>query len=156
MGRLANLYINRMLSYLSQEGRKIVTKAQRTKTVGNRSFNQADAFGYVVYYNGEAKRTGYANTTPQSSEAHRGWEKHGIPEGTGREWLEDFIASFEPPQKGFALLIVNAAFYSRIQEEGAGKYREPFQILSQVVMDIKALQSKLEGSTLQGINISTE
>lgn len=151
MGRLANLYINRMLSYLSQEGRKIVAKAQRTKAVGNRTFNQADAFGYVVYYNGEAKRTGYANTAPQSKEPHRGWKQHDIPDGTGREWLDEFISTYDAPQKGFALLIVNAAFYSNIQE---GKN---WEILSQVVTDIKELKSKFKNSNITPIgNITIE
>lgn len=145
MGRLVNLYINRMLSFLSQEGRKIVTKAQRTKTVGNQTFNQADAFGYVVYYNGQAKRTGYANVTPQSKGEHKGWEREGIPAGTGREWLDEFINTYDPPKSGFALLIVNAAFYSNIQESG------DWVILSQVVMDIKELEAKIKGSKVTPI-----
>lgn len=140
-----------MLSYLSQEGRKIVTEALRTKTPKRISENQSDAYGYVVYYNGQAKERGYATTTPLSKGVHKGWEKHGIPEGTGREWLEAFIASFEPPQKGFALLIVNAAFYSNIQEGG------DWQILSQVVTDIKELEAKLKGSKITPIgNITIE
>lgn len=141
MGRLQNLYINRMLSYLSQEGRRIVTNAQATKKVGNQTFNQADAFGYVVYYNGKVKMKGYANLTPESKEPHRGWEAAGIPEGTGREWLEEFIATYKAPASGFVLLIVNAAFYTGIQET-KWKYR----VISQTYGELDSIAAKFKGA----------
>lgn len=141
MGRLQTIYINRMLSYLSQEGRKIVNKAQATKMVGNRTFNQADAFGYVVYYDGKAQRKGYANLSPMAKKPHHGWAMAGIPAGTGREWLEDFIAGYEAPKSGYALLIVNAAFYTAIQET-KWKYR----IISQTYGDLNSIAEKFKGA----------
>lgn len=146
MGRLQNIYIQRMLSYLSQEGRKIVDKAQRTKAVGNRTFNQADAFGYVVYYNGKVERKGYANTTTQSKKPHHGWDAAGIPAGTGREWLDDFLSTYEAPKSGFALLIVNAAFYTGIQEK-----RYKYRVISQVFGDLAILGSKFKTAKMTAI-----
>lgn len=141
MGRLLNIYIQRMISYLSQEGMKIVSKAQATKQRGNQTYNQADAFGYVVYYNGKAVRQGYANTAPQSKATHHGWAKYNIPDGTGRSWLNDFIQEYKPPTKDFALLIVNAAFYSAIQEK---KYK--YQIISQTFGALDQIAAKFDGA----------
>lgn len=144
MGRLQNIYIERMVSYLSQEGRKIVTNAQATKKVGNQTFNQADAFGYVVYYNGTVKRKGYANIAPESKKPHHGWKAAGIPAGTGREWLEEFISTYEAPKSGFALLIVNAAFYTAIQET-KWKYR----VISQTYGELDSIAEKFKGATVK-------
>lgn len=145
MGRLYDIAVQRMINYLAQQGKKIVTEAMNTKAVGNRTFNQNDAFGYVVYHNGEIKKKGYANPIPMSTQTHHGWSKHGIPEGTGREWLNDFIASYdEVPKKGFALLIVNAAFYSKIQEV---KYK--YQIISQVYGELDTIATKFKGAEVR-------
>lgn len=143
MGSLQNIYINRMLSYLSQEGRRIVTTAQATKKVGDQTFNQADAFGYVVYYNGTAEERGYANTSPKSKKPHHGWDAAGIHEGTGREWLEEFISTYKAPKSGFTLLIVNAAFYTGIQET-KWKYR----VISQTYGELDSIAAKFKGATV--------
>lgn len=143
MARLAQIYAQRIISYLSHQGMKIATKAQATKAVGNRTFNQADAFGYVVYYNGKVVRKGYANTAPQSKREHHGWAAAGIPRGRGREWLLGFIEQYKPPTSGFALLIVNAAFYTAIQET-KWKYR----IISQTFGDLENIAKEFKGATV--------
>lgn len=140
MATLTQIYTQRIINYLSQEGRRIVTTALNSKYPKNDSFNQADAFGYVVYYKGQAVRKGYATMTPKSKGVHRGWEREGIPNGTGRQWLDNFVNTYkEVPKDGFALLIVNAAFYSKIHEE---KYK--YQVISQVFSELGAVGKKFK------------
>ena len=152
MGRLMTLYVNNMLTYLEQQGRKIITEAKRTKDAQNDTYNQYDAYGYLVYYNGVLKR--WSLSPELADEKHKGWAKYGIPDASGTEWANMFREQFEPPKSGFALVVFNAAFYSLIQEEGAGKLTRKFQILSQVAGSLKDLQGKFRGASLNGINIT--
>lgn len=137
----------------------MVNDAIATHSVKFRSYNLMDAFGFVVYYNGTVKTKGYGTQSPKSKGIHEGWDKHGIPDGTGRQWLDDFISGYEAPKKGFSLLVVNAAFYSRILEEGmqgppAGHpARTKYRIISQIAGMMEDLQGKFEGSTLTPYNI---
>lgn len=145
MGRLQQIYIKRMIDYLSKEGQKIVTAAQATKAVGNQTYNQADAFGYVVYHNGAVVKKRYANTTPRATEPHHGWAKHNIDAGTGREWLDDFISEYkDAPKTGFALMVVNAAFYSSIQEKKLN-----YKIISQTYSSLDNIATKFSGATVK-------
>ena len=159
MGRLMTIYINKTMTYLEQQGKKIITEAVRTKETQNDTYNQYDAYGYLVYYNGVLKRW---SLSPELSygEKHKGWDKYGIPAATGSEWANIFKADFEPPKSGFALVVFNAAFYSRILEEGTQNNRNgqnttarKFRILSQVVGSLKDIQSKFNNARLTGINI---
>lgn len=160
MGRLVNLYINRMVNYLAKEGDRIAHKALASKEALDRSLNMGDAYGYIVFYEGKVKKKGYALPTGMASEIHRGWDKIGVKDGTGREWLDDFMDTWKPESKGFVLIVVNAAFYSGILEQGrqtnrgtSPHYGKQFQIISQIVTDMKELQSKFKDSTLIGKNI---
>lgn len=160
MGRLMNLYMNRMVNYLAREGDRIAHKALASKEALDRSQNMADAYGYIVFYDGKVKKKGYALPTGMASETHKGWDKIGVKDGTGREWLDDFMDTWKPESKGFVLIVVNAAFYSGILEQGrqtnrgtSPHYGKQFQIISQIATDMKDLQSKFKGSTLTGKNI---
>lgn len=152
MGRLMTLYVSRTLDYLAQEGKRIITEAKRTKETQNDSYNQYDAYGYLVYYNGVLKK--WSISPELADEPHRGWKKYGIPDATGTQWADMFKADFEPPKSGFALVVFNAAFYSLIQEEGAGRLTHQYQILSQVVGSLQDIKNKFKNSTLSGINIT--
>lgn len=153
MGRLMNIYINRMADYLAREGERISNDALFTKQSQNDTMNQADAYGYAVFYDGALKRKGYA-ALEMSGTIHKGWEKYDIPDGTGRDWLNEFFTEWKPKAKGFVLIVVNAAFYSLIQEEGGGKLTRKYQIITQIASEMQDLQSKFNGSTLSGHNIT--
>lgn len=153
--------------YLVDEGIKIIEDARSSKDTQNISGTQFDSYGLAVFYNGKLyysvkssdpsknltnQKRSIETIWGEENGRHRGWGD--IPAGTGREWAKMFVdeikRSSQIPDKGFALVIFNAAFYSSIQE-GTGKWK----ILSQVVGDIKNLQSKFKGSTIRPIgNIS--
>ncbi len=147
MGALQNLYIKRMVNFLAKEGDKLIIKAVRTKQVKQDTQNQNDAFGWVVWYNGKVMRKGYWTRSPQASESHRGWDKVGIKDGFGRDWLLDFISSYkEVPSSGFALMVVNAAFYTVIHEK---KYK--YRVISQVFGDLAVLGSRFKSANMKAI-----
>lgn len=154
------------------EGMKIISRAQSSKDTQNPSGTQYDSYGLAVFYNGKLVYTLKANDPNNESqiaggpmfwidnwddspERHKGWGD--IPAGYGREWADMFIKeikkSSEIPDKGFAMIIFNAAFYSKRQEEGTGLKRR-YSILSQVVGDIRSLASKYKGGTVKGYNLS--
>lgn len=167
--KLMTQAIWKMVYYLVDEGIKIIEDARNSKTTDNISGTQYDSYGLAVFYNGKLyysvksadpsknltnQKRSIETIWGEENGKHRGWAKAGIPDGTGREWSKMFVdeikKSADIPQKGFALVIFNAAFYSGIQE-GTGKWK----ILSQVVGDIKNLQSQFKGSTIKPIgNIS--
>lgn len=146
-----------IIAMLAREGDKIVTEANRTKEAQNRTGNMADAFGYAVYYNGKQVRKGYANDAATSSTVHKGWAKHGIPSDTGRGYIDSFFESYIAPERGFHLVCVNAAYYSRILEEGAQarprrQIATKYRIISQMTDEMDALAAKYRGE-LETINI---
>lgn len=164
--KLLTQAIWKMVYYLVDEGIKIIEDARNSKDTQNISGTQYDSYGLAVFYNGKlyysvksadpSKNLNYSSRSietiwDESGGRHRGWRD--IPAGTGREWAKMFVdeikKSSDIPEKGFALVVFNAAFYSSIQET-----QQNFRILSQVVGDIKALGSKFKGSTLKGINIT--
>ena len=146
MGRLVDLYIDKMVRYLAKEGARLAKRAADTKNTKNRTFNQEDAFGYVVFYDGKVKSKGYANPTPKAEKGHKGWDAIGIPDGSGREWLDDFMQTWKPESRGFVLIIVNAAFYSVIQEEKRGAVQSDYRIISQLKDDMNDLGKKFRGA----------
>lgn len=148
MGRLTDIYKKRIIDYLASEGKKIASKALASKDAKNRTYNQADAFGYIVFYNGKIERKGYANTTPKAEKGHKGWNRIGVKDGSGREWLDEFIDTWKPESKGFVLIVVNAAFYSGILEQARGSVQRKYRIISQIWSDMETLQSKFKGSSI--------
>lgn len=160
--KLMTKAIWKMVYYLVDEGIKIIEEARNSKDTQNISGTQYDSYGLAVFYNGKlyysVKSADPSKNLTSSSRSietiwgeengrHKGWRD--IPAGTGREWAKMFVdeikKSSDIPEKGFCLVIFNAAFYSNIQEAG------DWQILSQVVSDIKVLQSKFKGSTIKPI-----
>lgn len=146
------IYTKRIIDYLASQGYDMILQAQATKDAKNRSYNQKDAYGALVYLNGELKEVKTLDSSSKGT--HKGWPKHGIPDGTGREWLQRFIDTYKAPDKGFVLVVVNAAFYTRILEEGmqgppAGhEPRTKYKIISQVFGKMDDIAEKLGGGTI--------
>lgn len=164
--KLMTQAIWKMVYYLVDKGIKIIEDARVSKETQNISGTQWDSYGLAVFYNGKLYYSVRSSdpskdlTTStrrietiwdESGGRHKGWGD--IPAGTGREWAKMFVdeikKSSQIPDKGFALVIFNAAFYSSIQETTQG-----YRILSQVIGDIKELESEFRGARIHGINIT--
>lgn len=94
---------------------------------------------------------------PAEGTTHKGWAAMGIPAASGFEWAKMFVREFrktnEVPQNGFALVVFNAAFYSRIQEEGSGSLKRSYKVLSQVIGDLDDVAKDFSGATVRKINL---
>lgn len=88
---------------------------------------------------------------------HKGWAKRNIPDGTGFEWAKMFVREFrktgEVPQTGFALVVFNAAFYSKIQEDGASPLKRSYKVISQIVGDLEDAGKDFKGSSVRLYNL---
>lgn len=145
-----NKILNAFLDDLANEGQKVIDKASKTNMTKPRSNNMMDAYGAAVYYKGKRVRTRYVNPTPQSSQAHKGWEKHNIPSDTGRGYLETWFNEYKP-KGNLELVCVNAIYYTQILEEGAQTRRSgaslgtKYRIISQTYSDMYGLANKYKG-----------
>lgn len=170
MGKLEDLYINRMREYLKQKAMDIINKAQAYKETGDITGAQHDSYGALIFYNGGLVYSFIADPQKNLNRQHffiqtlddhaggkhKGWKKGGIPEGTGTDWakiLRNEIkagAWGDMPKKGFCLIVFNAAFYSVVHEK---KYS--YRILSMVADDMKNLESqfKKQGAVLRWHNL---
>lgn len=178
MGKLQDLYINKTREYLKQKAMDIIRKAQNTKTTDNITGAQFDSYGALIFFNGGVvysfiadpsknidRQKYYIETLDNHAMGrHKGWEAMGIPDGTGTEWaklLRNEIKSGawgKIPEKGFALVVFNAAFYSGFQDADS-QYKSPhikrkFRIISQIVGDMQNLEKDFKGSTLRGVGIN--
>ena len=122
---------NKIVDYLSGQGKKIIHDAIQTKDTRQRTQNQNDAYGWAVYYNGREMRRGYWTSAPQANEKRNGWANAGINPGYGREDLVKYLDEYKPKSNGFQLIVVNAVFYTAIQEAGGGRLKHKYRIITQ-------------------------
>ena len=147
----------KVIDYLAAQGQRMVDEAYRSKDAQDRSGNMHDAYGWAVYVNGSVVRKGDAGTQ-MSQEIHKGWAKHGIPADTGRGYLEEFFATYQDvPQKGMALVVVNAVYYASILEEGAQgrpavQQATQYRIISQVADTMYDIKRNFKGSIVKAIS----
>ena len=143
IGRLERLYVDRMVDYLSRRAAEIIERAMQTQTTAIETGNQIDAYGYAIWYKGSLEKKGIGDPEHgrYAENPHKGYGD--IPEAFGSEWADMFISEFPSkhplPKNAFCLVVFNAAFYSRILEEGRGGVKKRYQIISQVIGDLDSL-----------------
>lgn len=143
IGRLERLYVDRMVDYLSRRAAEIIERAMQSKTTAIETGNQIDAYGYAIWYKGSLEKKGIGDPEHgrYAEDPHKGYGD--IPEAFGSEWADMFISEFPSkhplPKNAFCLVVFNAAFYSRILEEGGGGVKKRYQIISQVIGDLDSL-----------------
>lgn len=123
--------IDKIVDYLAGQGKKIIHDAIQTKDTRQRTQNQNDAYGWAVYYNGREMRRGYWTSAPQANEKRNGWANAGINPSYGREDLVKYLDEYKPKSNGFQLIVVNAVFYTAIQEAGGGRLKHKYRIITQ-------------------------
>ena len=144
MGKLYDTYYEQVIEYLAKEGERLATEAYKTKETKNRTYNQADAFGYAVYHNKELKAKGYANPAQQAARMHKGYGS--IPTGYGRDWLDSYLLNFKPESDGFVLVVLNATYYTKFLEEGTNAAKRKFAVISQIYDKMDELAIKGRGT----------
>lgn len=151
MGRLQDLYINKVVNFLSHHGSMIARQAAMTHDTKVETGNQEDAYGWGVYYNKQLVNWGYANQAMIAVKPHR--DKYG-GKSYGKEWIFDFLANdFIPESNGFCLVVANAAPYSVSHELGDTPTGRKYRIISQVVNYVKGLQRGFKNSEIKTFNL---
>lgn len=142
MGAVERIYVDRMVDYLSVEGRRIIERAMESKDTALDTGNQMDAYGYAIWYKGTLvkKETGDPEYGKYAEKPHKGRERDGVPSGYGSDWADMFVKEFSTshplPKDRFCMVVFNAAFYSKILEKGGGNVTHPYRIISQVIGDL--------------------
>lgn len=90
-------------------------------------------------------------------DVHKGWSKAGIPDGTGYEWARMFVKELgktgEIPQRGFAMVVFNAAYYSHFQEHQEGNLKRKYRVISQIYGDLEDAGKDYKGAVVKGFNL---
>lgn len=145
------------INFLARHGQRMVDEAYRTKDTQDRSGNMHDAYGWAVYVNGQIVKQGDAGA-PISQQIHKGWAKHDIPANTGRGYLNDFFSTYQDiPERGIALVVVNAVYYASILEEGAQhrpaiQQATQYRVISQVADTMYDIKRHFKGSIVKSIS----
>lgn len=132
--------VKKLCSY----GQEIISEAYRTKDTKNRRYNQHDAYGYAVYYDGyEIPDTrGYLG-----GEMSKGAVRLNGEELRGRSEVDRFLDSYVAPTgRKLTLLVVNAMFYSQMQENGVAPLTTKYRILSQMISKLNDISIQMHGS----------
>ena len=132
--------VQKLCSY----GKEIISEAYRTKETKNRRYNQHDAYGYAVYYNGDEipGTRGYLG-----SEMSKGAVRLNGEDLRGRSEVDRFLDNYiAPTGRKFTLLVVNAMFYSRMQENGVKPLATKYRILSQMISKLNDISVQMHGS----------
>nr|DAE42648.1 MAG TPA: hypothetical protein [Caudoviricetes sp.] len=127
---------------LMNAGRTIIEDAYATKDTNNVRYNQHDAYGYAVYFDGKEI---------DGTRGYLGAEMSQRPvklKGTlwyGRKAVDRFLDSFLAEEGNVVTLVaVNAMFYSEMQEKGVSPLRRSYRILSQTFNQLEELKAELE------------
>lgn len=128
--------IQKLISFLSREGQKIVDSQLQNKGYTHRSHNLHDSYGWGVYLNGELKISGYPAV--QATEGKK-WYGETIK---GREAVETYLKTKYKAHPGIDLVVVAAMPYGEIVEE---KYK--YEVIATARNDLKLLSTKFKNST---------
>jgi hypothetical protein len=134
------------ITQLARAGRILAYRAYHLHKTTDQSHNLSDSIGWAVYFNGSLKEMGYANDIEDSDSTHKGWRKRGIPPNTGRGWLQDWCQTYKPKGR-YVLVVVAAAFYARILEDGAQvpSGGTKYKIITTIVDDMEREAAKVKG-----------
>ena len=111
---------------LSQIGHRIAQRANLQKQTKRITGNQECAYGWAVYYKGKLQNYGVPRVWPAEQPRYRNGKAYW-----GREQLEEFLDTYQPSGQGFELIIVNAMWYSSLQEEGHIQSGRTYKIITQ-------------------------
>lgn len=131
-----------LVQRLMAAGENIITEAYDTKDTNNVRYNQHDAYGYAVYYDGsEIQGTrGYLGAALSKKPVKLKGELW-----YGREAVDKWLTAYKAPSGNVVTLAaVNAMFYSEIQEKGAYTLKRVYKILSQTFDQFEELKNTLE------------
>jgi hypothetical protein len=154
-----------MVSRLESIGRSIIEKAYADQESGTNEWkshtnNLAAGFACVVFLRGKVayntdreKAISFTQGMGDPLQWHRGWKKHGIPDGNALLWFDRWLKSYKPKSNKFELVLVNATYYGKILEEGRqGKLGgRKFKVLTYLINELTDKARKFDKNAIVSI-----
>lgn len=167
MARQRNKYIDNLISQLARDGEQALHDAYYGRGFNNRTYNLHDSYGSAVYYNGVLVKSSIryigAEMAKEADWRSQGWIWKGsrtMPDFrgkrrlnndevlmNGREEVMDFFSHYKPKnRKGIDLVIIAAMFYADILEEGKGKLKRKYKVISEGEDYMREVASRFNGT----------
>ena len=138
MATSGGVLIKALISQLADDVEKAIREAYEGREFTNRTYNLHDSYGSAVYYN---------CTLVKSSIRYVGAEMAEEDERYGRNEVNDFFSNYRPKnRKGIDLVIVAAMFYADILEEGKGKLKRKYKVISEGEDYMREVASRFNGT----------
>lgn len=145
-----NSFIRQVISELALEGRKAIQEAYNNRDFTNRTYNLHDSYGSAVYYNGVLQMDSIYFISPVASKAKK-WYGKWLE---GHDELIEFLQEYQGKKNGIELVIVAAMPYASILEDGSGKLKRKYKVISGAWSQMQSIQSKYKGSTIRRVSTS--
>ena len=134
-----------LLDKLEEEGKTILAECEKEREYTHRTYNLHDSYGSAVYYNGVLQEDSIYYITPSAEKSKR-WRGRWI---RGHDELIDFLHEYNARKKGLDLVIVAAMPYASYLEDGAGKLKRKYRVISGAWSQMQSLQSKYKGAIVR-------
>ena len=167
MATSGGVLIKALISQLADDGEKAIRQAYEGREFTNRTYNLHDSYGSAVYYNGTLVKSSIryigAEMAKEADWRSQGWIWKGsrtMPDFrgkrrlnndevlmNGREEVMDFFSHYKPKnRKGIDLVIIAAMFYADILEEGKGKLKRKYKVISEGEDYMREVASRFNGT----------
>lgn len=156
-------FINRLIDELTRDGEMAIHDAYYNRDWNNRTYNLHDSYGSAVYYNGRLikKTIRYVGPEQAKSGLNKEWVwtkgrsmqdfrgERRLPgdevQMRGRDEVMDFFSQYTPQGRGLELVIVAAMFYASYLEDGAGRLKKKYKVISSGATTMQELAAKYNG-----------
>ena len=157
------VFLNRLIEELARDGEEAIHDAYYNRDWNNRTYNLHDSYGSAVYYNGTLVKSSirYIGQEMAKSGLNVGWvwtKGRSMPdyrgnrrlpgdevEMRGREEVMDFFSHYQAAKKGIELVIVACMFYANILEDGVGKMKRKYHVISTAKSTMDEIAAKYKG-----------
>lgn len=133
--------VNAILSELEKDAESVMNECIQEITYTHRSYNLYDSYGYGIYHNGRLVKSGFLSTTPKATKS-KNWYGEEIK---GRDAIIDYLKKDYKPSGAIDLAIVAAMPYAKVLEDGSGRLKRSYRVISMSVQKLQALAAKYNG-----------
>lgn len=138
MGALVNKYIQSIIIELEKDSKRILQECVDERTYTHRTMNLYDSYGYGIYLKGTLVKTGFLSASPSAKSGKR-------INGTvvkGRDEITQYLNHDYTPKGIIDLAVVAAMPYARILEEGSGRLKNKYRVISMSLAKLQNIASK--------------
>ena len=152
MGKFRAMAIQYITEKLSDDGRKVIDACINEITYTHRTYNLYDSYGWCVYYDGYIKNMGFLSPYQRATDFKywgNGDNKRPI---FGRNEIKRFFDEYKATKDTFELVIAAAMPYAEILEEGGGRLKHKYRVISMSFQKLQELSAKYGGAYVVGLS----